>query len=217
MKESGCEGVFLGIESGNNQVLRNMNKQADADKFLEGIALLKEYGIITFGSFIIGFPGETDETVRDTVRLIEESNLDFYRAQLWYCEPITPIWRQREKYGITGSHFEWSHDTMNSKEAGEHIENMFLTVKNSVWLPQYGFNFPNIFHMTNRGIPGEQVKMFLSRFNEGVKEKMLDPARSEVSPDAIRKMQEAIALETEGAAASGEVQERNIEFDFNLD
>ncbi|MDQ1353305.1 MAG: anaerobic magnesium-protoporphyrin monomethyl ester cyclase, partial [Acidobacteriota bacterium] len=122
MRASGCEGVFLGIESGSNQVLKNMNKAADTDKYLKGIELLKEYGIVTFGNFIIGFPGETDETVRDTINFIETGGLDFFRSQLWYCEPITPIWTQKEVYDIRGESFEWSHATMDSRRASDLVE-----------------------------------------------------------------------------------------------
>lgn len=83
--------------------LNNMNKSADIDKYKEGIKLLKENGIVTMASFIIGFPGETYETVKDTINFIEETQPDFYRAQLWYCEPITPIWNKKDKYGIKGA------------------------------------------------------------------------------------------------------------------
>jgi radical SAM superfamily enzyme YgiQ (UPF0313 family) len=45
MKESGCEGVFMGIESGSDKILENMNKASRIEKYYEGIALLKEYDI----------------------------------------------------------------------------------------------------------------------------------------------------------------------------
>ncbi|MCP4151439.1 MAG: radical SAM protein, partial [bacterium] len=61
MKESGCEGVFLGIESGSDKILKNMNKAATVEKYLRGISLLNEYDMLAYGSFIIGFPGETEE------------------------------------------------------------------------------------------------------------------------------------------------------------
>jgi radical SAM PhpK family P-methyltransferase len=109
MKQSGCEGVFLGIESGSNPILKNMNKGVTVERYIEGIRLLKEYEITTFGCFINGFPGETIETAKETLRFIRDSGIDFYRIQLWYCDPITPIWQQREKYQLTGAHFNWSH------------------------------------------------------------------------------------------------------------
>ncbi|MFC2141212.1 radical SAM protein, partial [Acidobacteriota bacterium] len=188
MKESGCEGVFLGIESGNDEILKNMNKVASADKYFKGISLLKEYEILTFGSFIIGFPGETAETVRDTSRFIEKSGLDFYRAQPWYCDTITPIWEQKEEYRIKGSQFEWSHHTMSAQQACDLIDRAFLTIEKPLWVPQYNFEFEAIFHLLHRGITLEQVKRFISAFNSGIKEKLPNPSREEISFDVLKKL-----------------------------
>ncbi len=188
MKESGCEGVYLGLESGNNQVLQNMNKRTNTDQYLKGIALLKEYEITTFSSFVVGFPGETSETAQDTVKLIEESGLDFYRTQLWYCDPITPIWKEREKYQIKGERFDWSHITMDSDTACNLIEKMFLSIDKSTWVPQYNFDFDNLWHLVHRGMDLEQVKHFLSCFNNAIKEKILHPSQPEVSYEGIKQI-----------------------------
>ena len=141
MAESGCKGVFLGIESGSQQILKNMNKAVTVEKYIKGVELLHRYNILTFDSFIIGFPGETRETVDETIAFIKESRPDYYRAQLWYCEPGTPIEHQRERYGITGDGFVWSHATMDSLDAMDHIDRLFLTINESVWLPQWSFDF----------------------------------------------------------------------------
>jgi len=188
MKESGCDGVFLGLESGNDQVLKIMNKGTHPDRYREGIALLKEAGITTFGSFITGFPGETDKTVQDTIAFIEQSGLDFYRTQLWYCEPITPIWRQRETYGIKGANFQWSHNTMDTRTACDWIDKMFLSVKNALWIPQYDFDFATIWHMVHRGINMDQVHHFLRNFNQGVKEKLKNPGGGDISDEVIKEL-----------------------------
>jgi p-methyltransferase len=135
MARSGCKGVFLGIESGSPTILTNMNKAATIEKYATGIELLRRYGILTFGSFIIGFPGETDETVEETIDFIRETKPDYYRAQMWYCEPGTAIQNQRVKYDIKGEGFVWSHATMDSLEAMDHIDRMFLTIDQSLWLP----------------------------------------------------------------------------------
>lgn len=192
MKESGCEGVFLGIESGNNQILKNMNKAAAVEKYLEGISLLKEYGILTYGSFIIGFPGETYETVQDTVSFIRNSGIDFYRTQLWYCDTITPIWRERETYQIKGSRFEWSHTTMDSRTACNLIDEIFLSIDDPVWVPQYHFESDGIFHLLHRDLPLEQCKSFLKSFNRGIREKLLNPDHSldnnDVSLEVLKEL-----------------------------
>ncbi len=223
MKESGCEGVFLGIESGNDQILVNMNKAASIEDYLRGIELLKEYDILTYGSFIIGFPGETHETVRDMIKFIEISELDFYRTQLWYCDTLTAIWKQREKYNIKGSNFEWSHATMNSKEACDLIESTFLSVEKSTWLPQYGFDFTTIFHLTNRDIPLGRVKNFIRSFNEGIEEKLLNPSQDEVSPAVMDRLKNSLVYddvqfcEMITDRQSQIVQRQEIAIDFDLD
>ena len=218
MSASGCEGVFLGIESGNNQVLKNMHKVADTYKYLKGIELLKEYGIVTFGSFIIGFPGETDETVRDTIDFIETSGLDFFRTQLWYCEPITPIWKQKEIYGIQGESFEWSHATMDSMKASDLVENTFFNVKNSIWIPQYNFDFDMFWHLYHRGISIDQIREFLESFNRAVKEKLKEPFRKEASYHSLARIQKACALTeiliTPHGGEQPFIDEAKAEFDF---
>jgi anaerobic magnesium-protoporphyrin IX monomethyl ester cyclase len=181
MRESGCEGVFLGLESGNDQILKNMNKCSTRENYQRGIELLKEYGIVTFGNFIIGFPGETHETVQDTVAFIRKSDLDFYRTQLWYCEPITPIWKEREKYNIRGESFEWSHNTMDFKQACDLIEEIFLASGKPIWVPQYNFDFDNLWHLVHRGMSIKQVGDFLNTFNSAVKKKIRNPKQGGVS------------------------------------
>jgi radical SAM PhpK family P-methyltransferase len=195
MKESGCEGVFLGIESGNNQILENMNKAAAVESYLEGISLLKAYGILTYGSFIIGFPGETYETVQDTVSFIKNSGIDFYRTQLWYCDTVTPIWREREKYQIKGSRFEWSHATMDARTACDLIDEIFLADVTPVWIPQYHFESDGIFHLFHRGLSLEQCKNFLKSFNKGIREKLINPDDdNEVSLEVLKELMSSLQV-----------------------
>ena len=197
MRESGCEGVFLGIESGNNQILKNMNKAASVEKYIEGIGLLKEFQIFTMGSFIIGFPGETDETARDTLNFIKESKIDFFQAQQWYCEPITPIYRQSHKYDIKGASFEWSHSTMDSVKAAEWVEEIFSNVEESIWIPQYNFSFNIVWHLLLRGMSPEKVKRFLRSFRNGIKEKLINPSQREISFEVINRLKEFSTIKNE--------------------
>ncbi|NIM15010.1 MAG: radical SAM protein [Candidatus Aminicenantes bacterium] len=195
MKESGCEGVFLGLESGNNEILKNMKKVADRETYLKGIEWLKKYDIVTFGSFIIGFPGETSESIRDTMGFIEESGLDFFRVQLWACEPTAPIMRKKEEYRLEGANFEWSHATMDAKTAADWVDRIFLSLDRPIWVPQYNFNFQRIFHLLHRGMSLEKIKGFLQLFNRGIREKLINPYKREVSGetiDQIKKLDEDI-------------------------
>lgn len=97
---SGCAGVFLGIESGDSDVLANMHKLAQDSQYRTGIARLKERGVTTFASIIVGFPGETEKTVANTIDFLNETAPDLWRAQAWWANPRSPIYQQKELLGI---------------------------------------------------------------------------------------------------------------------
>ncbi len=187
LKESGCEGVFLGIESGSNKILENMNKSATIEKYQKGLELLNEYGITSFASFIVGFPGETYETFQETLKFIKECNPTYYRAQVWYYDPWTPITERKDEFKLEGSQFDWKHSTMDSSTACELVEKMILTVNNSTFVPGHNFDFSSVINLMHRGMTFDRVKMFLNTFNDCVKEKITNPVSKETSRDSILK------------------------------
>jgi radical SAM PhpK family P-methyltransferase len=215
MKESGCEMVFLGLESGNNQILKNMNKSALVEDYLEGIRLLKEYGIITFASFIIGFPGETEQTVKETIRFIKESGIDFFRAAVWFCEHITPIWRERERYKLSGESFEWRHATMDSKQASGFVDEIFLSIDDPLWIPLYNFDIDTLWHLIHRGVPLDKVRKLIGNFNRGIREKLIDPSRREVSISVLQQLK--MCCKTSNQRSGALVEEGNKTDRFNAD
>src|SRR5436853_1581565 len=162
MARSGCKGVFLGIESGSPSILENMDKAATIEKYAAGIRMLKERGVLTLRSFIIGFPGETEDTIGETLDFIKNNGIDYYRVPPWYCEPGTPIFQQKEKYQIEGEGFVWSHATMDSSEAMDHVERIFLTVTESLWLPQWSFDFWTIPYLIGKGLTFDQFRDFVA-------------------------------------------------------
>lgn len=189
MKISGCIGVFIGFESGSDQILKLMNKHATAEKYLQGMALLKEYDIKTFGTFIIGFPGETHDTVKATIQLIKASRLDFFRTNLWYYSYFTPIWRQREQYQLKGAGYDWHHATMDSITASALIDDIILSVDEPICVIQHDSDYYNVFHLVDRamrfGLTFDQVKTFLGGFTRGIREKLRQPWGSEVSFETL--------------------------------
>jgi p-methyltransferase len=160
MRESGCVAVFLGIESGDQRILNNMNKFANTRKYQEGIAKLKERGIATFASIIAGFPGETRESIMNTIAFLEEAAPTFFNIQLYYHDIETPIHREAEKYNIRGAGYSWSHSTMDWKEAASWVEHIYRSIKNSIPLTLYGFSIWSLPYLMGKGITLEQVKQF---------------------------------------------------------
>lgn len=70
MADSGCRWIFFGIESGSKAVLERINKRINYDKIADTFRDCKKAGIACIGSFIAGFPDETEEDLKATVALI---------------------------------------------------------------------------------------------------------------------------------------------------
>jgi len=173
MKETGCIIVFLGLESGNNQILKNMNKKVTVEEYRRGIALLKKYDILTLGSFVIGFPGETQETISDTVNFINDIGIDFYNPNLWFCSHLTPIWQNRKQYQLEGSGMDWRHQTMDSRTASDHIEKIILSVNDQISLIRDGrFDIDLIPFLMERGMSVNEIKNCLKAFTREIKKKI---------------------------------------------
>lgn len=161
MAESGCKGVFLGIESGDQDMLVRMNKAAMAHRYEQGIRKLNERGIVSFASFIIGFPGETRESVQNSIDFVERSRPTFYRAQLYYHRTNLPIDKKADEYGLKGGGYNWQHNSMGWEEACDLIEHMYFTVKNSIILPEATFDFWSIPYLIGMGISMDQIIEFV--------------------------------------------------------
>ncbi|MEU4563475.1 PhpK family radical SAM P-methyltransferase [Actinoplanes sp. NPDC023936] len=175
MAEAGCEGVFLGIESGSDTLLKQMNKTARRADYLEALEAFNHHGISTYASLIIGFPGETEQTVAETISLLDQGRPDFFRAQLWYCDPVTPIYQRRDELGIRGEAFNWSHRTMDWGAAAQIIDDLFLDVSSSIWLPQFGFEQWSTFYLQRKGMSMPQVKDFVRGFNAVLADQLRHP------------------------------------------
>jgi len=190
MAEAGCEGVFLGVESGSDSVLEVMNKTARRADYLKAIRHFGKVGIVTHANLIIGFPGETEQTVTETRELLAEAQPDFFRAQLWYADPITPIWSRREELGIRGSGFNWSHRTMDARTATGIVDDLFATIREPHWMPQTGFEQWSVFYLQRRGMSLDQVKRAVSAFNDAVAENIGRSKPREISPAALAKLKD---------------------------
>jgi radical SAM superfamily enzyme YgiQ (UPF0313 family) len=164
MRRSGCRGVFLGIESASQTVLSNIGKGACAENYAQGIRWLREAGITTVGSFVIGFPGETTESIRQTEAFIDDSGLDFYFMQLFYYLHHTPIHEKAAKYRLRGRGLLWSHSTMDWKQAAGHMEQMFLRIRTPAVHQDY--NLWEIAFLESKGLDLRQIREYRATINE---------------------------------------------------
>jgi radical SAM superfamily enzyme YgiQ (UPF0313 family) len=85
MAKSGCYEVGLGIESGSDTIRRSIGKRLDDAGLKETISLFHKVGIKVWGQFILGLPGDTEETIAETIQLSLSLPLDF--AHFSVCTP----------------------------------------------------------------------------------------------------------------------------------
>jgi anaerobic magnesium-protoporphyrin IX monomethyl ester cyclase len=200
MAKAGCEGVFLGVESGCDRMLALMNKTSRKKHYEQAIKQFKKMDITTYGSFIIGYPGEDQASVAETIDFIKTSGLDYFRAQLFYLDPATPVWRTRESAGIVGGGFEWKHPTMTSVEGCAIIERMFLEIRDPVWLPQHGFEDWSLYYLRRKGFSAEEVRLWVDGFDQLVRQKVRGNFRPE-ERTAIINMLKDIAVKARRRAS----------------
>ena len=91
MREAGNWLISWGIESGNEQILKHAHKGAYPDKARRGLKWAREAGIKNWGYFIIGLPGETEETIRETIDFAKELPLDIALFHVAAPYPGTPF------------------------------------------------------------------------------------------------------------------------------
>ncbi|MDD5680764.1 MAG: radical SAM protein [Candidatus Omnitrophica bacterium] len=97
MKKSGCFYVGVGIESGSPRILREIKKGLSLDLAREKIALLRKAGIGVTGYFMIGFPGETAEEIKQTISFAMKAPLTGATFSIFCPLPGTEIYKKLYK------------------------------------------------------------------------------------------------------------------------
>jgi len=137
MRKAGCEFVNMGIESGSQTILDNMDKRLDREQVIEAIKRLNANNIYGEGGFILGFPGETQATFEDTLDLVNKSRLPYFQPNLFYFSKEMGVANEQEKFGLTGLALTWKHNTMDSATASKLMVEMVENVK-------YGYHEPQV-------------------------------------------------------------------------
>lgn len=123
MKDSGLRLLTVGFESGSQKILNNVKKGIRVEQAREFVRATKELGILVHGAFILGLPGETAQTIEETMRYALE--LDLYSIQVslaapypgtgLYAQGLKEGWIVREGEGLT------SDGIQNAAISYEHL------------------------------------------------------------------------------------------------
>ena len=109
MKDNGLRVLLVGFESGNQQILHNIKKGLRVEVARQFAKDCKALGIIVHGTFILGLPGETRETIQQTLAFAKEVDPHTIQVSLAAPYPGTFLHRQATENGW----FDQSRDLLN--------------------------------------------------------------------------------------------------------
>src|SRR5438309_987389 len=100
MKEAGCRLLIVGYESGDPQILKNMKKGATIERARQFTSDCHKLGLVIHGDFILGMPGETRETIRNTINFAKELDVETIQVSVAHAYPGTELYDYAVKNGF---------------------------------------------------------------------------------------------------------------------
>lgn len=153
MRAAGCRLIEYGVESGDDAILNDLNKQIKVDEVRETFALTREVGIKTIANFMIGNPGETRASVEKTLRLAKEINPDYCDISYLTPFPGTRLYEMAQERGWLLDNYDVlklrvDECAMNAtRMSDEELRRMFRRAYWSFYL-RPGYIGRRIFHLT---------------------------------------------------------------------
>lgn len=113
MREAGCTMLCFGIESGNQGILDRVRKKTTLEAARKAMEICSEAGIVPMSSYIVGLPGESPETVEETMRFAESLN-PLYGFHILSPFPGTEVRIKSSEYGLNIFCDDWDRYDANS-------------------------------------------------------------------------------------------------------
>jgi hopanoid biosynthesis associated radical SAM protein HpnJ len=100
MKEAGCRLLIVGYESGDQQILKNIKKGATVERARQFTKDCHKLGLVVHGDFIMGLPGETRDTIRNTIAFAKELDVETIQVSVAHAYPGTELYDYAVKNGF---------------------------------------------------------------------------------------------------------------------
>src|ERR1700691_4581519 len=115
MKEAGCRLLIVGYESGDQQILKNIKKGATIERARQFTKDCHKLGLVIHGDFILGLPGESRETIKNTIKFAKELDVETIQVSVAHAYPGTELHEFAMKNGFMTS------DTKMVDDAGHQM------------------------------------------------------------------------------------------------
>lgn len=99
MKEAGCYRVYYGIESGDQRILDYIHKGITLAQIKNAVQQSREVGLETVGYFMMGLPGESIESMQNTIDFARSLDLDMAKVSITIPLPSTALYDELERGG----------------------------------------------------------------------------------------------------------------------
>jgi radical SAM superfamily enzyme YgiQ (UPF0313 family) len=100
MKDAGCRLLIVGYESGDEQILRNIKKGATIDMAMRFTENCHKLGLVIHGDFIVGLPGETRDTLRNTIDFAKRMDVETIQVSIAHAFPGTEFYDFAKKNNL---------------------------------------------------------------------------------------------------------------------
>jgi len=106
MKRAGCHTIGIGMESADDQVLKNIRKGVRREQVRESVAMVREAGMDALLFCVVGFPGETKESMAETISFLKTVDASFITLGIAVPAPGTDFYRHMDSSGYL-HHKKW--------------------------------------------------------------------------------------------------------------
>ncbi|MEA1917761.1 MAG: radical SAM protein [Campylobacterota bacterium] len=173
MKKAGCWEISFGLESGSNEMLKNMRKSIVSEQSRQAVRWTSEAGIRVKGLFMLGYPGETKHSIKQTKEFIKELPLTTMNLSKFTPYPGSPIYKKLYKTSIkdedweklNGMNFVCNTDEFTLKELDVEYQEIIETFfkRASIMLYYTKMSISNPIHVVRLlhffiGFLGEKLK-----------------------------------------------------------
>jgi len=146
MKKAGCWEISFGLETGSNALLKKMDKAAEVEKSEQAVNWTAKAGIRTKGLFMLGFPGEDQETIKQTKDFIRRIPMTIMNLTKFTPYPGSPVYRDlygtniREDHWekMNGMNFVWAPEGLSIEELDRQYQEILIAFYNR---PKIGFHY----------------------------------------------------------------------------
>jgi len=100
MADAGCRGVIFGFETGSDTMLQKMNKKLTVKQSLRAAEMATRMGMLVRAQMVVGFPGETDETIEETAHFVRNADVAKYGFHIFAPLPGSLVWDDPAAFGL---------------------------------------------------------------------------------------------------------------------